>query len=343
MADLDNLLDDINNNDDGIINQEEEPPSPYIGENEDDENDARRSERRRQPDDNDDFTGAGDEERDYQETMGDDDGGDNIIDSDDNHENQDDDDDDDDDDGRNINPEYEQLKGLWTSELACPELLPHDAETVLDAEELTRQEEVIDELLRRSKQQKAQQRMGMGRSSFGGADNGASGELASLAAQITRMDLDRTRFMMVDLARTRMAKIENHALHNRTLVDRMTEEETAYLRAYGELLEKHYRRTVLDHLPKKAWKSLDEPEMIDSPNLEQFVFCRVLETVDIDVRGEPHALNDSDVANGDDNGGGEDDDDFGDMKQEHRAGSYLIVMYKTVRELVLDGKVELLM
>ncbi len=57
--------------------------------------------------------------------------------------------------------------------------------------------------------------------------NGATGELASLMAQITKMDLDRTRFMLVDLARVRMAKIENHALHNKTLVDRMTEEEVS--------------------------------------------------------------------------------------------------------------------
>jgi hypothetical protein len=35
--------------------------------------------------------------------------------------------------------------------------------------------------------------------------------------------------MLVDLARTRMAKIENHAFHNRTLVDRMTEEEVSVL------------------------------------------------------------------------------------------------------------------
>ena len=35
--------------------------------------------------------------------------------------------------------------------------------------------------------------------------------------------------MLVDLARVRMAKIENHALHNKTLVDRMTEEEVSVL------------------------------------------------------------------------------------------------------------------
>lgn len=93
---------------------------------------------------------------------------------------------------------------------------------------------------------------------------------------------------------------------------------------------------MLDHLAKKAWKSLDEPEMIDSPDLEQFVFCRVLESVKIDVRGNPNNLGYADLENDDE------DDEFGDTVQDHYPGSYLIVMYKTVRDLVLDGKVELL-
>ena len=74
--------------------------------------------------------------------------------------------------------------------------------------------------------------------------------------------------------------------------------------------------------------------MIDSPDLDQFVFCRVVETVQIDVRGELSVLNE-DFTN--------DEDEFGDNIQEHVAGSYLIAMYKLIRDLVLDGKVELLM
>ena len=114
--------------------------------------------------------------------------------------------------------------------------------------------------------------------------------------------------------------------------------QRSYLRQYGELLEKHYRRTVLDHLPKEAWKKLDEPDMIDSPDLEQFVFCRVVDTVSIDVSGESKVLN-RDLDEEDD----DEDDNFGDNIQEHAAGSYLIVMYKQIRDLVLEGKVELLM
>ncbi len=76
--------------------------------------------------------------------------------------------------------------------------------------------------------------------------------------------------------------------------------------------------------------------MIDSPNLEEFVFCRVLEPIQIDLSGD-----DANDFYGELNG--QDRGDLVDTMQEHAAGSYLIVMYKTIRDLVLDGKVELLM
>eukprot|EP00573_Skeletonema_grethae_P004339 CAMPEP_0201693866 /NCGR_PEP_ID=MMETSP0578-20130828/6319_1 /ASSEMBLY_ACC=CAM_ASM_000663 /TAXON_ID=267565 /ORGANISM="Skeletonema grethea, Strain CCMP 1804" /LENGTH=301 /DNA_ID=CAMNT_0048179465 /DNA_START=64 /DNA_END=969 /DNA_ORIENTATION=- len=301
MADLGNLLDEINNDDESIGNNED---TSYDGDENLDDFDNQRSgssvpsaltaavaQRRKLEDERDETTGE----------------------------------DDDREGGRIPDPDYEQLKSLWTNEIASPELMPNDNEIVsIHVDVLEGQEETVDDLFQRSKQQRQSR------------DGGASGELASLVAQITKMDLDRTRFMLVDLARTRMAKIENHALHNRTMVDRMTEEEVAYLRQYGELLEKHYQRTVLNHMPAEGWKKLDDPEMIDSPDLEQFVFCRALEPIEIDVSGEPNALND----------GGEeedDDDDYGDNLQPHDAGAFLIVMYKKVRELIAEGKVQLLM
>lgn len=88
-----------------------------------------------------------------------------------------------------------------------------------------------------------------------------------------------------------------------------------HLQQYGELLERHLKRTVLDHLPKDAWKKLDEEEMIDSPNLQQFVFCKILEKVEIDMDGI----------------------------QEHEAGACLIARYDAIRELVLEGKIEMLL
>ncbi len=123
---------------------------------------------------------------------------------------------------RILDQDYEQLKQLWISELTSPELMPHDSETVaLHVEVLAGQEESVEELWGMSRVHR-----GEGEGS-GGSDGGPTGEMASLMAQILKMDVDRTRFMLVDLARSRMAKIENHALFNRELVDRMTDEEVS--------------------------------------------------------------------------------------------------------------------
>jgi hypothetical protein len=222
MADLDNLLDDINGDDESNVDEDYED-QPDINPEADGVSArsgvpsalAAAAARRRQLVGSNDVRGGDDEEPDYLTASRFNGGADGDGDGDGDGEDDDDDDSDGDGDGRNYNHDYETLKALWTSEMACPELLPHDAETVLRiVEELTGKEELIDELIQRSRQQGRQQQM-----------REASGEVASLVAQITKMDSDRTRFMLVDWARTRMAKIENHALHNRTLVDRMTEEE----------------------------------------------------------------------------------------------------------------------
>lgn len=78
-------------------------------------------------------------------------------------------------------------------------------------------------------------------------------------------------------------------------------------------------------MPKEAWRRLDEPDMIESPNLDEFVFCRVLETVEI---------------NNHDPLGREEQDEFD--TREYKADTSLIVRYGAIRELVLDGKIELL-
>merc|ERR1712238_538191 len=75
-------------------------------------------------------------------------------------------------------------------------------------------------------------------------------------------DADRLRFLLTDLTRIRLQKIERYALHVREEGDRLSKDERTFLRQYGELFEKHMRQSVTDRLPKEAWKSLDEPEMI---------------------------------------------------------------------------------
>jgi DNA replication complex GINS protein SLD5 C-terminus len=111
------------------------------------------------------------------------------------------------------------------------------------------------------------------------------------------------------------------------------------LRTYLKLLEGHLHKTVLDHFPpQQVWKTLDAPEMIDEPDLSTYVFCRSKEDVTI--------------ADGDGDGDRahpiryDDTDDFDrDAAASYRAaaGVCLIVRYSRVRNLFLQGKIELLM
>lgn len=68
--------------------------------------------------------------------------------------------------------------------------------------------------------------------------------------------------------------------------------------------------------------------MIDTPNMDEFVFCKVLETVEI---------------NNHDPLGDNDDEDEEEGIQEHKAGACLIARYSAIRELVLAGKIEMLL
>ena len=78
------------------------------------------------------------------------------------------------------------------------------------------------------------------------------------------------------------------------------------------------RHTVLDHVAKDALKNLDDDEMVDKPNLDEYVFVKVKETSVI-------------------NSGTEDEPD----PQQQEAGTTLITRYSAVRDLFGHGKVEL--
>jgi DNA replication complex GINS protein SLD5 C-terminus len=84
------------------------------------------------------------------------------------------------------------------------------------------------------------------------------------------------------------------------------------LKEYGAAVERHFQATVTDHFPQDVWKQLDAPDMIDEPDLDQFVFLKCLEDLTID-------------------------DD-----KHHTAGTCLIVRYQRIRDLLLEGKVELM-
>jgi hypothetical protein len=102
--------------------------------------------------------------------------------------------------------DYARLKSLWIQETLSPELLPYNADTVsLEMELLEGQEDSIDKLLM----------------SVSNNNNNES----QLVAEITKLDAQRTQFILQDWLALRLAKIEDHALYNRQLVHRMSANE----------------------------------------------------------------------------------------------------------------------
>ena len=100
--------------------------------------------------------------------------------------------------------DYSTLKRLWSQEVHCPELLPHDNEHMsLLMELLESQEESIEQLQAKS-------------------SSSSDPNMASLVASIYKMDAARVRFMMTDLGRTRLNKIEQYALHMRDHLEVMS-------------------------------------------------------------------------------------------------------------------------
>lgn len=89
------------------------------------------------------------------------------------------------------------------------------------------------------------------------------------------------------------------------------------MKDFHALLEQHLQTTVTNHFPQEAWKRLDEPDMIEQPDLEQYVMVRALE--DCTLRKgteEAYAL---------------------------EAGSNLIVLYDDVSGFLETGAVQLIM
>lgn len=209
----------------------------------------------------------------------------------------------------NADDDYSMMKIFWAQEMNSPELLPHKTElySMLLAL-LGHKQDILDEL--HSQTQNGQ----------------VDPSLSSLAANICKMDIDRLSFLLADYTRTRLEKIEMHALYNRSLIDRMSDAEVSYLKGFGELFESHMRRSVTDHIPKDAWKSLDDPEMIEKPDMNCFVFAKVVSEESVRI----------DRYYGLDSSSEESFDNF-------ESGSQIFVRYACIHDLVLENKVELLM
>jgi GINS complex subunit 4 len=112
---------------------------------------------------------------------------------------------------------YTQLQHLWTQEIHSPELLFYDDETIRGlTQAVEQQEEEIEN---------------MDSPEYYNENDGAAGgggndkNMKALVQSVLKIDADRVKFLLSDVLRRRLTKIEEHPLHMRTLTDRMSDGE----------------------------------------------------------------------------------------------------------------------
>jgi len=150
---------------------------------------------------------------------------------------------------------YSKLHQCWLQERHCPELLKYDQQIVEELQEqFEERQEQADDLV------------------------DSQEPVDVLMANLAQQDLDRAKFVLSDWLTNRLHKIESYPLHMRGKIELMSSSEVDYLAAYGAMVEHHMKQTVTNSIPT-AWKELDEPEMIDQPDHEGYHFWLVREDI----------------------------------------------------------------
>jgi hypothetical protein len=92
-------------------------------------------------------------------------------------------------------------------------------------------------------------------------------------------------------------------------------------------------RNVTDHFPKDIWKRLNDPDMIDHPDLDSFVFCKVVDSdgVSIDKNQDFKVRREEGL-----------EENFDRNLEFYKEGTCLFLRYLLVKDLVEEGKIILL-
>ena len=127
---------------------------------------------------------------------------------------------------------------------------------------------------------------------------------AKFKADLYQREINRVTYLLKSYLRARFLKITRHAKYILTSEEMMSKlsrnERELVVVPYVNLKEAHLKSTFLNDLPVKFQgvqdKNGSDPSMIDSPNLDEYVFCRVLEDIGVlMVDDDPIELNVGDI------------------------------------------------
>ncbi|KAF2147523.1 uncharacterized protein K452DRAFT_262071 [Aplosporella prunicola CBS 121167] len=198
--------------------------------------------------------------------------------------------------------DLQELTRLWVAERVAPEVLPYP-------------EGLMESVLARVRAQ-----IELVEEQTGNMDPKTNFRLI-----LYQTELERFKFLVRSFLRARIAKIDKYPLHILATAPAgtLSASESQYLHAHQALLSSHYAASFLSQFPAQLQRLDDKAggiSMVDAPDLDAAVFCRVLRDVGVVSCG------------------GVERDTMADMKR----GDVFVVRWKVIREHVLAGDIELI-
>ena len=162
-----------------------------------------------------------------------------------------------------------RLKRAYVNEKCAPEILPFELDLMRRVtESVETQESTV-------------------AASRAAAGSGTSSATDDLTAHVHHAELNRIRFLMRAYYRTRLRKIETHAVHclkEPDVLARLSDLERAFASDYANVVEEHFS-SVLGQMPdgyeSMVQQIIEEDgafDMVPEPDADAHVFCRVRET-----------------------------------------------------------------
>ncbi|KAF2195425.1 GINS complex, Sld5 component [Zopfia rhizophila CBS 207.26] len=198
--------------------------------------------------------------------------------------------------------DLQELTRAWVTERVAPEILPYpDALMERVLERIRKQIELVED------------------------QTGNMDPKTNFKLIVIQTELERFKFLVRSFLRARIAKLDKHPLHifeshtnDPTL---LSPSEHQYLTQHQALLSQHYHSSFLSQFPD-ALQRLDDTtggmSMIDKPDEDTAVFCRVLREVGVvSVEGTDRVF-------------------------EMKRGDVWVVRWSAIRQRVLLGDIELI-
>jgi len=198
--------------------------------------------------------------------------------------------------------DVKDLTRSWIAERAAPEILPY-------------QSTLLERLMERIRHQ----------IEFVENETGNLDPTTNFRLILIQTELERVKYLVRSYLRARIHKIDKHTfyiLSTPSVRERLSLSEQSYLKSHLSILNSHFQSSFLRNFPEKL-RRLDDKAggitMIDEPDLDSAVFCRVLKNVEeiisIPGTGDDFRLNEDDM---------------------------LVVRYSAIRKYVMSGDIELI-